>query len=93
MLTKKDWEQRDDLRIALAELLKTEPLKQALEVCLHQDIGAPLVLNPSDLLNHAALSGASREGYFRFYRALHQLAMEKVPHPEEPQPWKHVGKK
>ena len=94
MTTREDWAQREDLRLQLAELLKQEPLKSALEVCLSLDIGAPQTLNSSsDIIHQQALNGASREGYFKFFRNLNALSLKPKPTAEEPTPWAHVGKK
>ena len=91
MTTKKEWDSRDDLRIALAGLLKQEPLRSALEVCLSQDIGtAHLQVATSDLVHQAALAGATREGFFRFYRMLVSLTADPKAPVEEKKPWSHI---
>jgi hypothetical protein len=88
MMTKAEWDRRESHRMKLSELLEQEPLKQALEVCLTMETDVPHhFVGSADLLHQAALSGAAREGYFRFFRNLKALTREPVAMVEMPRPW------
>jgi hypothetical protein len=90
-MTKTEWDRRETLRLKLAELLEQEPLKEALQVCLSLETEAPQhFVGSADLLHQADLSGASREGYFRFYRNLKALTKESAKPSEMPEPWAHL---
>jgi hypothetical protein len=90
-MTKIEWDRREDLRVKLTDLLNAEPLKQALEVCLSIETDSPQTFaGNSDLLHQAALSGCSREGYFRFLRNLRSLTKEPTKLTETPAPWEHT---
>ena len=92
-MTKAEWDRSEALRARLSELLNEEPLRQALQVCLSLETDTPHQLNgSSDLLHQAALNGASREGYFRFYRNLKALTKPPVKLEEMPAPWAHLNK-
>lgn len=94
MMTLKEWDHREDLRLGLADLLQnSEPLQKAIEVCLSEEIEAtPGRIAGDDLLHSQALAGARREGYFRFARALQNLTRNpEPPKVELPAPW--AGKK
>lgn len=89
MMTKTEWDRRESLRVQLAALLEQEPLKQAVEVCLSMETDFPnQFVGTADLLHQAALSGASREGYFRFFRNLKALTKEATKPLPMPEPWK-----
>jgi hypothetical protein len=88
MMNKADWDRRESLRTQLAALLEQEPLKQALEVCLSMETDIPQhFVGTSDLLHQAALSGAAREGYFRFFRNLKALTRQPTTPVSQPEPW------
>ena len=92
MLTKRHWEQLPHLRTELDRLLTdNEALSAALEVCLSTEINYIDPRTHEDSTAAAALSGANREGYFRFYRTLIALAQEPKPAPKEIKPWGHVS--
>jgi hypothetical protein len=88
MMTKIEWDRRDDLRLSLAQALEQSPLKEALEVCASFETDAPQIFaGGHDLLHQAALSGSTREGYFRALRNLKSLARETVKRQEISAPW------
>lgn len=94
MMTKAEWDRNESLRVKLLALFEQEPLKQALEVCLSMETEVPhQFVGSVDLLHQAALSGSSREGYFRFFRNLKNLTRVPVEPIELPQPWGHVQPK
>lgn len=87
-MNKIDWDRRDDLRLLLAQALEQSPLKEALEVCSSFETEVPQIFSGGhDLLHQAALSGATREGYFRALRNLKSLAREPIKRQELSAPW------
>lgn len=87
-MTKTEWDRRESLRVKLTALLDEEPLKQALEVCISMETDFPnQFVGTADLLHQAALTGASREGYFRFFRNLKALTKEVHKPFAMPEPW------
>jgi hypothetical protein len=91
MMTKVEWDRQESMRLALAELLNQEPLKQALEVCISLETEIPQHFSGgADLLHQAALSGCAREGYFRFLRNLKSLTKEPLEQRELSEPWAHL---
>lgn len=91
MMTKTDWDRNESLRTRLLSLLNEEPLKEALEVCLSMETDIPnQFVGSVDILHQAALSGAAREGYFRFYRNLKALTKEPAKPTVLSEPWSHI---
>lgn len=87
-MTLKQWQDRDDLREQLAQTLNSEVMQAAVSVLLESEASAHPVINPNvDLIDHAALRGVEREGFFRFLTSLRRLTDRPVPPPKELQPW------
>lgn len=93
MYTKDEWSRRDDLRVGLEKALSESPLKEALEVCLSEEVAKPKPFHAgSDLLHQKALTGAERDGYFRFFRKLKELAIAAPPKQDSPKAWSHAAR-
>jgi hypothetical protein len=90
-MSKSDWDRNESLRTRLVSLLNEEPLKDALEVCLSMETDIPNhFVSAVDILHQAALSGAAREGYFRFYRNLKALTKEPFKPAVHSESWGHA---
>jgi len=91
MKTLEEWNRSEELRIHLSEAMTKSPLKEAIEVCLSMEVNAATDYDPrTDIIHHAALCGATREGYFRAFRRLKSLAEDPVKPPDHLVPWEHV---
>ena len=79
---------------ALAEILKTPAMFQALSVLTEEQLPKAILRadSPNLMENHALLN-ARREGYFEFLRNLKTLAIHKPQRISESDiaPWKHVS--
>lgn len=92
-MTLKEWSARPDLVENLSQLLRMEPLNEALSVV--ESIGAPRArLRPDspNLMENHALLNARREGYFEAIANLRALAVPREKdRSQDLAPWKHAS--
>jgi hypothetical protein len=92
-MTRDEWYANDANRIQLAELLKSEPLNSALNVLISNELSLSQGYSEANPIEHAAIIGQNRDGYFRFLRNLKSLSQERALPKDEPIPWGHVKPK
>lgn len=87
-MTLKDWNARQDLRLAWKEFYRT-PAGQGLKEVL-TFLGTPVPTMPAqgvDFIDWNAMVNARREGFYEAVRLLGALTEEPQPAEELPQPW------
>lgn len=87
-MTLKDWNSRQDLRLAWKNFYAT-PAGKALKDVLYF-LGTPVPTMPAqgvDFVDWNAMVNARREGFYEAIRLLGALTEEPAPSEELPQPW------
>lgn len=88
-MTLTQWNAREDLQLALKELMEGPVLKQALDVLVYASLPGPTI--PPEgvaILEHNAIMNARREGYYEFLRNLEKLTSPVLPAVRPPlKPW------
>jgi hypothetical protein len=91
-MTREDWYRDNANHIQLAQALESEPLKSALQVLVDSELSISQGYSEANPIEHAAIVGQNRDGYFRFLRKLKGLAKDKETALTEEAlvPWGHV---
>ena len=75
----------------LATVLNSDVMKQALDLLLEEEVYSMTVIDGRmDALHQTALTGANREGFFRFYRNLKSLTKKPLTKITDVRPWQHT---
>lgn len=93
-MTLKEWNNRQDLRLAWSEFYKSQA-GQALKDVLFF-LGTPVPTMPPqnvDFIDWNATVNARREGFYEAVRLLGALTEEPTPSEELPQPWENPKNK
>jgi hypothetical protein len=87
-MTLKDWNKRDDFKIAWKTFCHSEAGEALKEVLM--SLGMPIPTMPPagvDFIDWNATLNARREGYFEAVRVLSSLSEDFVQKDELPEPW------
>lgn len=87
-MTLKDWNKRQDFKLALKAFYKSEAGQAAKQVLIELGTPAP-VLPPTgiDFVDWNATLNARREGYYEAIRVLRALSEEESTSTDLPAPW------
>jgi hypothetical protein len=91
-MTLKEWHEDPELRMALRKVLRSAPMREALEVLLKGNLPRWLPAIGSDVAVAGAMQHARNAGYYDFHRALVKLT-EDPPDPRKklPEPWESAA--